>query len=133
MTMLGALVDVSEQVAATSGRLAKVRALASLLKSLEPEEIDSAVHYLSGEIRQGKIGIGYATVRAAAAQSAAESSRLTLAQVDGALGELAEIRGSGSSARRQDSLRALFAHATGPEQEFLLRLLIGELHQGALA
>ena len=133
MTLLGALVEVSQQVAATSGRLAKVRALSSLLKSLEPEETDSAVHYLSGEIPQGKIGIGYATVRAAAAQSAVDSGRLTLAQVHGALGELAEIRGAGSSARRHEALRALFARATAPEQEFLLRLLIGELRQGALA
>jgi hypothetical protein len=41
--------------------LAKVRELAALLRALQPDEIETGVHYLSGELPQGRIGIGYAT------------------------------------------------------------------------
>jgi DNA ligase-1 len=64
---------------------------------------------------------------------AATVASLDLTAVDRRLGELAQMRGSGSSARRAQSLRALFGDATRDEQEFLLRLLAGELRQGALA
>ena len=133
MTSLAELVQVSQRVGATTARRAKVSELAALLKSLMPEEIDLGVHYLSGEIPQGKIGIGYAAVRAAASTSAAQFAALSIAEVDHGLSELAGIRGSGSAARRAAALQQLFARATAAEQQFLLRLMIGELRQGALA
>ena len=40
--------------------------------------------------------------------------------------------GTGSSTRRQDVLRALFVRLTKDEQQFLFRLVTGELRQGAL-
>ena len=132
-TLLSALVEVSQRVAATPARRAKVKELATLLSALTPDEIDIGVHYLSGEIRQGKIGIGFAAVRDAAATAAADRDTLSLLQVDQRLTEIAAIRGSGSSARRATALSELFSRANTAEQEFLLRLLIGELRQGALA
>jgi DNA ligase 1 len=133
VTLLAELVQASQRVGASAGRRVKVGELAALLKMLTPDEIDIGVHYLSGEIPQGKIGIGYAAVRAAAATPAAHLSRLSIAEVDDKLSVLAGIRGSGSAARRAAALQELFSHATAPEQQFLLRLLIGELRQGALA
>ena len=133
MTLLSELVRASQRVGASAARRVKVSELAALLKSLSPDEIDIGVHYLAGEIRQGKIGIGYAAVRAAASTPAAESATLAIAKVDHKLSELAGMRGSGSTARRAAALQDLFAHSTAPEQQFLLRLLIGELRQGALA
>ena len=53
VTLLAHLVGVSERVAATPARLSKVRALADFLRSLPPEDIETAVLYLSGETRQG--------------------------------------------------------------------------------
>ena len=133
MTLLAALVQASQRVGASAARRIKVSELAALLKVLTPDEIDIGVHYLSGEIPQGKIGIGYAAVRAAAATPAADLGKLSIAEVDDKLSELAGMRGGGSAARRAAALRELFARATAPEQQFLLRLLIGELRQGALA
>ena len=133
MTLLAELVQASQRVGASAARRVKVSELAALLKMLTPDEIDIGVHYLSGEIPQGKIGIGYAAVRAAAATPGADSATLSIADVDEKLSQLGGIRGSGSAARRAAALRELFARATGPEQQFLLRLLIGELRQGALA
>jgi DNA ligase-1 len=131
--LLAELVQASQRVGATAARRVKVSELAALLKLLTPDELDIGVHYLSGEIPQGKIGIGYAAERAAAATPAAEAATLSIPEVDGKLSALAGMRGSGSAARRAAALQELFARATEPEQQFLLRLLIGELRQGALA
>jgi len=133
MTLLADLVATSQRVGATSGRLAKVRELAAFLRSLAPEEIETGAHYLSGEIQQGRMGIGYATLRSAAASAPAEVGQICVAEVDAALTELAAIRGTGSTARRASALASLFSRATRDEQQFLLRLLTGELRQGALA
>lgn len=132
MTALVSLVETSQRVGATSSRLAKMRELAGLLRSLQPEEIETGVHYLSGEIRQGRIGIGYAALRTAAGSLPAANATLSIAEVDGILTALEGIRGAGSSANRAAALASLFSRATSEEQQFLLRLLTGELRQGAL-
>lgn len=133
MTLLTTLVGVSQRVSASSARSTKIRELAGYLKTLAAEEIGIAVHYLSGEIPQGRIGIGYSTLRAAAASPPAEAGTLTLPELDQALTALAGIRGSGSTGRRAEALHNLFSRATPDEQQFLLHLLVGELRQGALA
>jgi len=46
--LLQTLVATSAQVAATSGRLAKIKLLADLLKQARPEEIGTVISYLSG-------------------------------------------------------------------------------------
>ncbi|HEV7715283.1 MAG TPA: ATP-dependent DNA ligase [Steroidobacteraceae bacterium] len=133
MTRLAQIVDTSLKVGATRGRLVKVRELAACLRSFAADEIDIGVHYLSGDTRQGRFGIGYAALRTASGGTAAAQATLTLTDVDRRLGDITEIRGSGSASRRSEALRELFSLATAAEQEFLIRLLIGELRQGALA
>ncbi len=132
MTALAELVSTSQRVGAASARLTKVRELAACLRALQPDEIEVGVHYLSGEVPQGRFGIGYAILQSAAEHAAAEPT-LSLLQADAALAQIAAIRGPGSATRRSDALRSLFARATVSEQQFLMRLLIGELRQGALA
>src|SRR5256884_2962510 len=116
MTLLADLVRTSQRVGATAARLSKVRELASFLRALPPDEIETAAHYLSGEIPQGRIGIGYSTLQAAAASGAASAETLSLAAVDRSLALIAAIRGAGSSARRAQALRELFRRATAPER-----------------
>ena len=58
---------------------------------------------------------------------------LSIEEVDRSLAAIAGIRGAGSAARRAQALSALFSRATPAEQEFLMRLIVGELRQGALA
>ena len=133
MSLFANLVAVSQRVGATTARLAKVRELAACLRAVEPSEIDTAVHYLSGEMPQGRFGIGYATLRKASEQGGvAASATLTIGDVDRSLADVAALRGSGSASKRAQALQALFARATSDEQEFLIRLLVGELRQGAL-
>jgi DNA ligase 1 len=133
MTLLASLVHASQRISASPARLAKVRELAAVLKMLAPDEIGIAVHYLSGEISQGRIGLGFSSIQAAMPESAADTESLTLAQVDEYLTAIATTRGSGSQTRRTQVLRAMLSRATAAEQQFLMRLMTGELRQGALA
>jgi DNA ligase-1 len=132
VTLFANLADTSQRVGATAARSAKIRELAALLTQLQPEEIGIAVHYLSGEIPQGRIGIGPAAVSSAAMTPAARVPTLSIAEVDLRLAALAATGGAGSAARRAARLRELFALTTAAEQSFLLQLLVGELRQGAL-
>jgi ATP-dependent DNA ligase I len=128
---LADLAATSLPVAARPGRRDKVDLLASLLKQAAPEEIETAIAYLTGAVRQQKVGAGWVTLRAARHDPAATPG-LTLADVDATLERLAGTSGKGSGAAKAEQLRGLFARATALEQDFLSRLLIGELRQGAL-
>lgn len=132
MASLESLVAVSARVAASTSRLAKIRALGDYLRSLPPPVAQIAVLYLSGSLPQGRIGIGYRTLHDATAQSPAAVPRLQIEDVDAALQALAGITGAGSAARRAALVTNLFGAATVDERHFLLRLLAGELRQGAL-
>jgi DNA ligase-1 len=132
MTRLADLVGTSERVGATRARLAKVRELAELLRTLGPDEIRIGVQYLAGEAPQGRFGIGPSVLRAAATAPPADAPSLTLTEVDKTLTEVAALRGRGLNSLRTAALRDLFGRATRAEQDFLSRLLLGELRQGAL-
>ena len=132
MTLFFDLVETSRTVGDTPARLAKLRALAKQLRALEAGEIETGALYLSGSAPQGRFGIGFAVLGSAQADEAAQAPTLTIADVDRRLGDVASMRGAGATAQRADALRALFAQATQSEREFLFRLLVGELRQGAL-
>src|SRR5439155_1144885 len=61
--LLAELADTSRAVAATAARSTKIALLADLLTRLEPDEVVPAVALLAGAARQGRIGVGWATVR----------------------------------------------------------------------
>jgi DNA ligase 1 len=129
--LLDALVQTSNQVAATSGRLAKIKLLADLLKQAGPDEIQLAIAYLSGSIRQSKVGVGWATLHKAKAH-VGTTAHLQVREVDQTLEQIANTSGKGSAGEKQRLLSDLFSKATKAEQDFLFRLLTGELRQGAL-
>ena len=126
------IVETSRNVRETSARSDKIRLLAACLRRIEPDEIETAVALLSGEPRQGRIGLGPAALRSAMPPDAAPAPELTLAEVDVVLGRIAQTSGAGSAAGRARLVHALFARATKDEQDFLLRALLGELRQGAV-
>jgi DNA ligase 1 len=133
VTALAQLVATSQRIGASAARLAKIRELAQLLASLAQDEIEIGTHYLAGRVPQGRIGIGFATLQAAAALTPpAAHPSLSLTEVDRRLAQLAALRGAGSAERRAQLLRELLAQASNDEQTFLFRLLVGELRQGAL-
>lgn len=130
------LLDVaaaSLAVGGTSSRLAKVALIAELLRRAapDPQLVAVVVSWLSGELPQRQIGVGWASLRPRPAPAPEPS--LTVAGVDATLSEIGAVAGKGSQARRAALVAGLFGAATEPEQTFLLRLLGGELRQGALA
>jgi DNA ligase 1 len=132
LTPFADVVETSRLVAETSARSRKVTTLAELLRRLEPGEVPIVVGFLSGVPRQGRIGVGYASVYGTQARPAASAS-LTVREVDEGISEIEAATGSGSTAERRQLLDALLARATAEEADFLRRLLTGELRQGALA
>ncbi len=129
--LLATVVETSRRVRETPSRLEKIDLLASLLRELHGDEIEIAVAFLSGAIRQGRIGVGYAALRDARS-SQAEIPALELTEVDRILESISTTSGIGSQRQRQELLQQMFARATAPEQEFLIALFAGELRQGAL-
>jgi DNA ligase-1 len=129
--LLDSVVDTSRRVTDTPKRLEKIDLLARLIRKLSPEEIEIVVQFLSGQTRQGRIGIGYASLRDAR-QAPAGCPSLEILDVDRVLTEITGTSGSGSQRRRAELLQIMFSRATEAEQQFLAGLLMGELRQGAL-
>jgi DNA ligase-1 len=140
--LLSDLADASAAVAGTSARSAKIEQIAALLRQVPPGEVKVAVAFLSGEILQGQIGVGYAALsgllrfgpagRHGVTEAPAAEPSLTLTDVNAAFDAIGAITGAGSQAERRRLLGEFFGRATEREREFLVRLLTGDLRQGAL-
>lgn len=129
---LAQLVETSRRVAATSGRLEKTGVLAEYLRRLPPDQIETAVSFLTGTLRQSKLGIGPSTIYSSMPERGNDSPQLTLDQVNTAFESLTGISGKGSAGERARRLTALLSQASREEQEFLAGLMVGEVRQGAL-
>ncbi|HTA09167.1 MAG TPA: ATP-dependent DNA ligase [Streptosporangiaceae bacterium] len=143
--LLDSVVRTSALVAASPGRLAKIDHIAGLLRDVPAAEIAVAVSFLSGDLTQRQIGVGYAALTdlmggygpgpssaAAGLGGPASAPELTLADTDDALGHIGALAGQGSQAERRRLLAGLLGRATDAERQFLVRLLAGDLRQGAL-
>ncbi|WP_129841317.1 ATP-dependent DNA ligase [Streptomyces sp. RFCAC02] len=128
--LLERVVRTSDEVAGLAARSAKVAALAALFRATDPADAPVVTTWLAGRLPQRRVGVGAAALRERPAPAAAP--RLTVAGTDAAFDRIAAVSGTGATAARQRLLGALFADATAAEQDFLVRLLTGELRQGAL-
>jgi DNA ligase 1 len=126
------LVETSESVAATRSRKQKIEHLAACIARMQPEEVVIGVGYLAGLTRQGKLGLGWSAVQKWAPEGAASAATLSLHEIDAAFERIARASGTGSSTKRREEWLAMMAKATHAEQSMLVRLVIGELRQGAL-
>jgi DNA ligase 1 len=128
--LLDEIAQTSAAVAETPARLAKIERLAATLRRLLPDEVAVAVDYLSGELPQGSIGIGWASLRDLPPPATAPT--LPLLEVAEALRRIQAATGRGSQTVRRREVSELFSRATDGERRFLTGLLLGELRQGAL-
>jgi DNA ligase 1 len=128
--LLRELAETSEAVRATSSRLAKIERIAETLRAAGPEEVALVASWLTGVVRQGRLGVGWATVRDA--PSPALDASISVGDVDAVFDRLVLLSGAGSQTARREEVSSLFARATDREQEFLRGLLLGDLRQGAL-
>jgi DNA ligase-1 len=129
---LADLVTTSATLGATRARSAKVRALAELLRRIPHGEVAVVVGFLVGAPRQGRVGVGWSSVGRTIDMAPAAEPSLTVSDVDAAIDCLQQTTGPGSVGARRRVLEVVFGRATEQEADFLRRLLMGELRQGAL-
>ena len=130
--LLNEIVRTSELVAHTRSRLEKISYLEDCLRRVDRDEVEIGVNYLSGKLPQGRIGIGSAMIRAIYPVAAVENPTLSLRRVNEIFERIANLSGQGSNVERRRLLAMLLANSTPREQNFLTRLVFGELRQGAL-
>ena len=127
---LAVIAETWRDVGDVSARNAKVDRLRQCLRQAGPDEVGVVASWLAGVLPQGRIGVGHKTVRAVHDAAAPEPS-LTVVEVHRRLTEIAETTGRGSKRRREELLGGLLRRATPLEQDFLTRLVLGYLRQGA--
>ena len=90
---LADLVRTSLEVTATRSRGRKIELLAAALRRAD-DDIEIAVAFLAGNLRQARVGIGAAaTIRALALEASAAEPVLTLSEADAAFAALAATGG----------------------------------------
>ena len=134
--LLSDLCLAAADVAATPSRLEKRARLAALFEGHAADDLALAVTYLTGELPQGRIGIGPALIRQALADAGGNDqgpqTALTLSDLGQQFDAIAGVHGGGAVKRRRELLADLFARAGSDGSDFIARLLYGELRHGAL-
>ena len=129
---LADVVSTADSVAATPARNGKIELLADLLRRTPPEDVAPAIGFLSGWPRQGRVGIGWATAWRNQDGGRASEPTLTVADVDAFFDRVLETVGKGSAKARGELVSGLLGRATEAEADFIRRLFVGEMRQGAL-
>jgi DNA ligase-1 len=130
--LLDDLVKASARVTATGSRLEKIAHLADLLRRAPPDDVGIVLHYLSGALPQGRVGLGWAALAGAMPDGGGGEPVLDLREVDATFTRIATVAGRGAARDKARLLRELLQRATVAEREFLARLVMGELRQGAV-
>ena len=128
--LLSRLAETRTALAATRSRNAKRDLIADVLRDTSTDDVEIVVAYLSGGLRQRRTGVGWRTLQNP--PPPAETPSLTVAEVDQAFAEMAELSGPGSASARAGAVGALLGRATAEEQHLLFGLVSGELRQGAM-
>ena len=137
--LLANVVGTSKQVSGTSSRLSKVSLIADLLRQCALEVLDGmapadeiglATRYLSGSLRQRRTGIELSSL--SELPTPPDDGIVTLSEFDTVMQQASELGGAGSSRVRTDLFLGLVTRLTARERVFVLGLLRGGLHQGAL-
>jgi DNA ligase-1 len=123
-------VSLCRRLEVTRGRLEKRRLLAQFLRGLAPDEIESAVAFLTGRAFPAS-DPRVLSLRGLPAASLVLSPPLTIADVTEGFAAVADVAGPGSRRAREERLAALVGRATADEREILGRIIGGEMRTGA--
>ena len=129
MTPLSALADLCAALETSPGRLDKLRLVADFVGRIEPDEVATAVAFLTGRAFPASdprvLG-----VRGLPDAAPAETASLTLGDVAEAFAGVASSTGAGSRRAREVRLTTLAERATAAEQQLLWRIITGEMRNG---
>ncbi|MFJ3818223.1 ATP-dependent DNA ligase [Streptomyces sp. NPDC090056] len=127
---LADIARASRDIGAASARTEKVALLAELFRAADPADAPVVIMYMAGRLPQRRIGVGWSALKER--REPAVEPRLGVREVDALLTRIAAVSGKGAQGERKRLLDELMGAATEEEQQFLLRLIGGELRQGAL-
>ncbi|MFE5832581.1 ATP-dependent DNA ligase [Streptomyces sp. NPDC056508] len=127
---LADIARASRDIGAASARTEKVALLAELFRAADPADAPVVIMYMAGRLPQRRIGVGWSALKER--REPAVEPRLGVREVDALLTRIAAVSGKGAQGERKRFLDELMGAATEEEQQFLLRLISGELRQGAL-
>lgn len=121
--------ELSEKLKATTSILGKIELLSGFLKKLRGDELKIVTKWLEGNLRQGKIMVGYGTVRdVLKTVRVSKGSGMEIVELDRYFSRIKDER------TRTGKLRILgeaFMKLDELERNFVASLLFGELRQGA--
>ncbi|HEU5194533.1 MAG TPA: ATP-dependent DNA ligase [Methylomirabilota bacterium] len=130
MTLFAEFAALGRRLEGTSGRLAKRRLVAEFLGKVTPEEVGTAVAFLTAHpfpTSDPRV-LGVRGLPRGVPEGGGPP--LTIADVSAAFAAVAEAAGSGSRRAREARLVELATRATPDEREFLARIIGGELRTG---
>ncbi len=130
--LLKDLVEISKRVGSTSKKKEKASLLSRFIQQAKGKEIALAANYLSGQLPQGRLGIGWATLQEALKDLTDQFRPLSLIEMDRLFEGISKEKGVGSLERKGKLFHDIFSYASQDEREFLIRLVMGEIRQGAL-
>lgn len=129
---LSDIVEVSKKVSETTLKKKKIFLISNFLKNCCEKEISIAASYLSGEIPQGRLGIGWNILEKAISNLTVYPKPINLIEVDRVFNEISSFSGKGSLEEKIKLIRNLFSSLNDEERRFIIGLITGELRQGAL-
>jgi DNA ligase-1 len=133
MTTFATLAALGRRLEGLRGRLDKLREVAAFLRSLERDEVPTAVAFLAGRAFPASdprvLGVR-GLPRGAAEVGTDDGGPLTLGDVATAFADVAAATGAGSRRARDERLARLTALAAPDEREFLGRIIGGEMRTG---
>jgi DNA ligase 1 len=138
MISLDRLSTTSAALSATSSKKAKVALLAQVLRDCAATELPVVIAALTGEPRQGRIGVGWSTVYDRGHVAAPGSTRVldnpspSVLEFDLFVDEVAALGGPGSNTARQVLVDSFLARCTADTAAFVRNLFTGGIRQGAL-
>ena len=113
MLLLADIVATADALTATRSRSAKISLVADLLRRAAVDDLRAVVGLLIAAPRQGRLGVGWRSIRSRAAAHA-EVATLTVGDVDAAFERLAGLAGDGVGARRAASWRGSSFRSESP-------------------
>ena len=130
MTELRHLATLIGELEGRPARLDKLRLVAEWLRALPPDDVPTAVAFLTGRAFTASDPrvLGARGLPEAAAPAAGPP--LELADVAAAFAAVAEAQGPGARRAREERLRALAARASDSERDVLSRIIGGEMRTG---
>jgi DNA ligase-1 len=136
-TPLLRLVNVLVELETTTSRNRKIKTLSSFLRELPPDEISPAIMLVAGSIfpegdkRVLEVsGITLSKILTKGRQSTLQKQPLTITNVHNLFQEIAALSGKGSRSKREAILLSLLSQTSEIEEEYIIRMLLGELRVG---